>query len=257
MPLGSIALGTAAAALAAHQVQVGGLWAPGLLAPDPTRLWAFGRGEGLVARGRRGAWALVKTALIVAVAVALIRDDAPLRQRLGGLEPRALAAASGAALRRFTLSLAAASLALGLLDVFLQHRRFELMLRMTPDEQREDQRSMEGDPALRAQRRRVARTMRADPGEVLTGAALVLTGAAGLTLIVGGGPPPRRVSIRSIAQGPQGLRLRHAAVRARIPEVDAPALARRLAGRNAHALPLPPEDVDALAALWPEPGEKR
>jgi len=62
----------------------------------------------------------------------------------------------------------------------------------------------------------------------------------------------RRASIRSIAQGTSGLRLRHAAGRARIPEVADPALARRLAGRRAPALPLPPEDVAALAALWPE-----
>src|SRR5436305_1121656 len=91
---------------------------------------------------------------------------------LPGVRGADLAAASGASLRRFTLSLAAATLALGLLDVLLQHRRFSAMLRMTPDEQREDQRAMEGDPALRARRRRVARTLRTDPGEVLIGASL-------------------------------------------------------------------------------------
>jgi flagellar biosynthetic protein FlhB len=256
LPLGAIVVGAAAAALAAHQVQVGGLWVPGLVAPDPARLWAFGGGPGMAARGMRGAWGLVKASVVVAVAVALIRDEAPRRQRLGRLEPRALAAASGASLRRFTLSLAAATLALGLLDVLLQHRRFSAMLRMTPDEQREDQRAMEGDPALRAQRRRVARTLRTDPGEVLIGASLVLTGTAGLTLIVVGGPPPRRVSIRSIAQGARGLRLRHAAGRARIPEVAAPALALHLAGRPAPTLPLQPEEASALAGLWPAPEEK-
>src|SRR4051812_12579128 len=60
LPLAAIVVGAAAAALAAHQVQVKGLWAPGLLAPDPARLWAFGRGPGLAARGRRGAWSLIK-----------------------------------------------------------------------------------------------------------------------------------------------------------------------------------------------------
>jgi flagellar biosynthetic protein FlhB len=251
-PLGAIVVGAAVAALAAHQVQVRGLWVPGLLAPDPARLWAFGRGPGLAARGRRGAWSLVKAAVVVALAFASIRDQTPRRQRLGGLEPRALAAASGTLLRQFTFTLATATLALGLLDLLLQHRRHAAMLRMSPAEHREDQRSMEGDPALRARRRRVARTMRSDPSEVLTGASLVLTGASGLTLIVGGGPPPRRASIRSIAQGTSGFRLRHAAGRSRIPEVADPALARRLAGRRAPALPLPPEDVAALAALWPE-----
>src|SRR3954465_11773181 len=46
LPLGAIVLGSAFAALSAHQVQVQGLWAPGLLAPDLGRLWAYGRGHG-------------------------------------------------------------------------------------------------------------------------------------------------------------------------------------------------------------------
>src|SRR4029077_9511856 len=94
LPLGAIVVGTATAALAAHQIQVGGLWAPGLLAPDPARLWAFGHGQGLAERGMRGAWGLIKAAVVVAVAGVALRADAPTRQRLGGLEPRALAAAS-------------------------------------------------------------------------------------------------------------------------------------------------------------------
>src|SRR5438132_1070881 len=38
-PLGLVLSAFAAAALAAHQAQVLGLWAPALLAPDPSRLW--------------------------------------------------------------------------------------------------------------------------------------------------------------------------------------------------------------------------
>jgi len=252
-PLAIIVAGAATAAVAAHQVQVGGLWVPSLLAPDPTRLWTFGRGPGLAGRGTRGAWGLVKAVLVVAVAVLSLSTSAPGRQRLGGLEPHALAAASAAALRQFTLTLAAATLTLGLLDFLLQHRRFMLLLRMTPEEHREDLRSIEGDPALRAQRRRIARTWRTGPQEALGGAAFVLTGAAGLTLVIAGGPPPRRLSIRSIVQGAAGLRLRHLASRSQLPEVAAPALARRLAGRRAPALPLAAEDVAALGAVWPAP----
>ena len=106
-------------------------------------------------------------------------------------------------------------------------------------------------PRCGPRRRRIARTWRTGPQEALGGAAFVLTGAAGLTLVVAGGPPPRRLSIRSIAQGAAGLRLRHLASRAQLPEVAAPALARRLAGRRAPALPLAAEDVAALGAVWP------
>ena len=63
--------------MAAHQVQVGGLWVPGLLVPDPTRLWAFGRGPGLAGRGTRGVWGLVKALLVVAVAAVSLSASAP------------------------------------------------------------------------------------------------------------------------------------------------------------------------------------
>jgi flagellar biosynthesis protein FlhB len=101
--------------------------------------------------------------LVAIVAALAIRAGLPRWQRLGGLEPHALAAASAAALRQFTLTLAIATLVLGLLDFLLQQRRFAILLRMTPEEQREDLRSTEGDPALRAQRRRIARTWQTDP----------------------------------------------------------------------------------------------
>jgi flagellar biosynthetic protein FlhB len=251
-PLGLIFLGITAAVIAAQQLQVGGLWVPGLLAPDPARLWAFGRGPGGAARG---AWGLVKVVLVGIVAALATRAGLPRWQQLGSLEAHALAAASAAALRHFTLTLAIATLMLGLLDFLLQHHRFTMLLRMTPEEQREDLRSTEGDPALRAQRRRIARTWQTDSRDVLDGAALVLTGAAGLTLVIAGGPPPRRLLVRAIASGAAGLRLRHAAGRARLPEIAAPALARRLAARRAPAQILSAEDAAALAALWPAPAE--
>ena len=88
--------------------------------------------------------------------------------------------------------LAAVLLVLGLVDYGLRYSRFEAMLRMTPQEQREDQRTMEGDVAVRAQRRRIARAWRGDAPDLLAGASLVLTGPGGLTLVLSGGPPPRR-----------------------------------------------------------------
>jgi flagellar biosynthetic protein FlhB len=256
-PLGTVLLGATAAAVAAHQLQVGGLWVPALLAPDPARLWAFGRPPGLASRAARATWGLVKAVLIAALVLLALRTFAPRWHQLGNLEPRALGTASATALRQFTLTLAAATLALGLVDFALQHRRFQALLQMTPEQQREDLRSMEGDPALRAQRRRIARAWRSSPGEVLNGAACVLTGTAGLTLIVAGGLPPRRFMIRSVVRGAPGLRLREAASRAGVREVSAPDLARRLARRPAPALPLSTEEAAELAAVYsrsqPEP----
>ncbi len=251
-PLGVVLAGFSVAATAMHQVQVGGLWVPGLFAPDPARLWAVGRGPGLASRGARGAWTVAKAIVVVAVTAWGIRSGWLGFQRLGDLEIPAMARESGRALQRLGLQLAAAILVLGLIDWMLQARRFEILLRMTPEEQREDQKSMEGDPALRARRRRIAKAWRGDASEILAGASLIVTGPGGLTLVLAGGPPPRRVSVRSTAHGPSGFHLRRSAESAKLPAVVAPDLARRLARRLTPALPLPPEALAELAAIWPQ-----
>ena len=147
--------------------------------------------------------------------------------------------------------LAAVLLVLGLVDYGLRYRRFESMLRTTTQEQREDRRVIEGDPATRAQRRRIARALRGDSPELLTGASLILSGAAGLTLVLGGGPPPRRVTVRTAVKGHAGMRLRRSAEASKIPQVDAPDLARRLARRPSSGSPLAAELIAELAAIWP------
>ena len=96
------------------------------------------------------------------------------------------------------------------------------MLRTTPEQQREDRRVMEGDPAARAQRQSVARAWRADSPELLAGASLLLTGPGGLTLVLAGGPPPRRVTVRTVIKGNAGLKLRRSAEASQVAQVDAP-----------------------------------
>src|SRR5262249_5495036 len=67
-PLVPVVAGSALAAIAAHQAQVQGLWAPGLLAPDLRRLWMLGHGPGLGTRSARGAGALVQAAVVAPAA---------------------------------------------------------------------------------------------------------------------------------------------------------------------------------------------
>ncbi len=250
-PLLAITFGGALGAFAAHQVQVGGLWTPGRLAPDPTRLWALGRGPSLAARGERGAWSIVKAIIIVLVTAGTIRSGWRDFQQLSALETPQLAPALGAAFRHATLMLAGAVLVLGLVDFGLQYQRFEAMLRLTPEEEREDLRTMEGDPALRARRRRLARSRSGDERELVAGATLALTGPAGLIVLVGGAPPPRRFRVLAAAKGATGASLRRAAESVEVPLRDAPDLARRLAGRRTPALPLEPKLTQEIARLWP------
>jgi flagellar biosynthetic protein FlhB len=142
-------------------------------------------------------------------------------------------------------------LGLGLLDYGLRYVRFEAMLRTTPQEQREDQRAMEGDVGSRAQRRRLARSWRGDSPELLAGASLVLLGNAGFSLVLSGGPPPRRIVVRTAVKGSVGLSLRRSAQAMKIAQVDAPELVRRLAPYVAAHRPLPAELIAELAAIWP------
>jgi flagellar biosynthetic protein FlhB len=248
-PLCVVLFAFAATSFVAHQAQVRGLFAPARLAPDPSRLWAMGHGMGLGSRSGRGLWSLAKAAMVVAIAGWVIQADALGLQRLGGLNGSQIVMAAGGAVRRLMFILGGGTFVLGVVDFCLQHRHFEAMLKLTPDEHREDLRSMEGDPALRARRRRIARSWRGDAPEILAGASLVLTGHAGLTVVLAGGPPPRPVSVRSIVTGPAGERLRQSSALSRLQVLDAPGLARKLAQRPPR-LPPTPELLAELAAVW-------
>jgi len=251
-PLLAVPAAAAVAALAAHQAQVRGLWAPGLLAPDPSRLWGPGGGPDLAARAGRGAWGLAKAAVVVAAAAWVLHSDAPAFPRLGGLDAPDLARACGRLMRSLTLVLAAATVVLGLVDFALRHARLEAALRLSPEEHREDLRSAEGDPALRGRRRRLARSLRGDDEAAqLVGASLLVTGPAGLAVVLAGGPPPGRVTVRTIVSGASGDRLRRAASASGLPHADSPPLAFRLARRRPPTLPLTPELLAELAPLWP------
>jgi flagellar biosynthetic protein FlhB len=252
-PLAVILAGFAVGALAAHQFQVRGLWATNLIAPSVGRLWTVTSGAGLAVRAERAVWSMFKAAVLVAAAAWAIRAGWSDVLRLGGLESAALAKGAGQVVLGLAWTLAAVLLTLGVVDYGLRYRRFESMLRTTPQEQREDRRVIEGDPATRSQRQRVARAMRGDPPELFVGASLILTGTAGLTLVLGGGPPPRRVTVRTAAKGPAGTRLRRSAQAKNLVQVDAPELARRLARRPSAQTPLPAELIAELAAIWPTP----
>ena len=112
-PLLGILGGGVVASFLAHQAQVGGLFAPALLAPDPSRLWTLrldeeGSGSGFSARLGRGAWSVIKAAVVIGVAAWVIRSDLDGLHRLAQLDPPALARASGAMIRSMAFSLALA-----------------------------------------------------------------------------------------------------------------------------------------------------
>ena len=249
-PLLGILGGSAAVSILAHQAQVGGLFLPGNLSPDPTRFANFGGdGSGLASRAGRGAWGLLKAVVVVVVSLALIRAELDDLHHLGRLHPLRMALAASGTLQHLLGILAVMTLFLGLVDFVLQHRRVEAMLRMTPDQHREDERASEGDPALRSRRRKLARAWRGDAPELFAGATLVMAGPMGLAVILAGGPPPRRVVVRSSAEGAAGATMLRAAEKAGLTPMVAPDLAVRLA-RLASPV-VPPEVWQGPGSGWP------
>jgi flagellar biosynthesis protein FlhB len=253
-PLLGIVVGAILASVAAHQAQVGGLFAPGLLAPNPSRLWALrldeeGTALGFASRAGRGLWSVLKAVVVVLVAAWMIRAELTDLHRLARLDTPALARASGGIIRSLAFAMAVSTLVLGLVDFALQHRRFEAMMRLTPDEHREDLKAADGDPALRSRRRKQAQALRGDAPELFAGASLAVVGASGLIVILAGGPPPRRLTIRSSANGATGRRLRKSADAARVLSLEAPALALALARLRTPVVP--PELMAELASAWP------
>jgi flagellar biosynthesis protein FlhB len=250
-PLAAILGGFAGAAMVAHQFQVRGLWATSQIVPDPKRLWNFAKGPGLSTQVVQFTWSVAKGIVVIAAAAWLLRAGWHDFLRQSSLDGPRLAQAAAHIVLHTSWTLAGVLLALGFVDYGLRYRRFEVMLRTSPEEQREDQRVMEGDPAARAQRQRVARSMRGDTPEVLAGAAFILKGAAGLTLVIAGGPPPRRVSVRTVAKGGAGLRLRRRAEASGLAQIEDAGVAQRLAGRPSAGSAIAAELIADLAGIWP------
>jgi flagellar biosynthetic protein FlhB len=254
VPLSLILTGFSTGAFAAHQLQVQGLWATALIGPDPARLSILGREGGLTAGFERLAWAVFKALVLVNVAYWALRAQWAEVQRLGVLEVSQIARATGHGVLQPAWVLGLVILLLGIADYGLRYLRFEAMLRTTPHEQRQDQRVMEGDLSMRSRRRRMARVWRGDAAELLSGASLILAGSQGLTIVLAGGPPPRKVTIRTVARGNTGLQIRHSSVAGKVPQIDAPELARRIekqaTTRMFSSLGFPARFMDELASVW-------
>ena len=243
-PIGGLLLGVVAASVAAHQVQVGGLWTPSRLAPQVDRLWSP---RGFSVAG--AIWPTLKVAAVVAVSFWLILGELPTLARLARLDAPGLALAAGSLLKRLAFALAMATVALGLIDYALQRSRVESRLWMTPEQQRDDLRAVDGDPALRARRRRIAHERRSGRADPLDGASLVLTGG-GLIVVLGGGPPPRPFTVRATSRGATAARWRRAALSQDLRVVESPDLARHLARGRIASGPLPPDLAAALLTAF-------
>lgn len=254
-PLSAIGGGTFAAMILAHQIQVGGLWKPKLLAPDLARLVRADVAIG--SRLARGGWSLAKAALIAAVAAWSLRSSWPEAAREASIDVSGLTRAGAKLSRAVFLPAVASSLALGIVDFLAQIARIERALGMSADEVREESRAIDGDPNARSRRRLVAESWRDESTNPLAGASLVVSGSFGLTLVLAGDRPPGKIEVKAIARGASGAALRRAADRAGVARVDAPALALYLCARRVAGAALPADLAAELARIWPNDRNKK
>jgi flagellar biosynthesis protein FlhB len=200
------------------------------------------------AQAARTALAVVKAAVLVLLLAGWWRGAARAVVALPrAAAPGALAAALPL-LAGLGLRLAAALALLGAAELALEARRVRRALRMTRDEVRRELREDEGDPAHRAERRRLHHALLATTP--VARATVVVVNPTHLAVALrherGGAEAPRVVAKGS---GRAAARLRSAARRAGVPIVRDVLLARALHRLADVGDEIPEELYDAAAAL--------
>jgi flagellar biosynthesis protein FlhB len=148
-------LGVGGVAAAATLVQTRGMLSAARLRPDLSRLNPVAGARNLVRPDRF--FSLLRAALATFVAAALVwrlltshaADVVETAGNLDGVGPLALVLG-----RSLGVSIALLGVALGLVDLVIVHRLWRRRNRMTRDEVRREFREAEGDPEIRAKRRR-------------------------------------------------------------------------------------------------------
>jgi flagellar biosynthetic protein FlhB len=149
------------AAVAANVLQFGFRLTPDAVRPRWSRVSISGglRRMGASAHPAGAGFTLLKLLLVALVTVWSVVDAWPQLVGLSNFAPADFAAAWGALVIRLAWQLGAVLLALSVGDVLYQRRRYELSLRMTREEAREEARLQERDPAQQRRQRGSARPL--------------------------------------------------------------------------------------------------
>jgi flagellar biosynthetic protein FlhB len=141
--------------------QVGFLWLPEKLAPDPSRIDPLKGLKRIFSANNavRLLFGVLKLTLVTGVAYVCLAGQAEAILALVGLEPPQLARYLSETALWTAIKIAAALLALAAADYFWQWWRLEQELRMTTQEMREEMKTLQGDPQVIARRRMVQRQL--------------------------------------------------------------------------------------------------
>ncbi len=197
-----------------------------------------------------GVKALLKTAVLGAVLYWVVQGLMPTLLSAGGLSVAALLSATGggvAALLRFAIL---AGVVLALADVFVVGRRNRKKTRMTRKEVKDENKSTDGDPLIKSQRR--ARQMALSRNRMIAavgGADVVLVNPTHVAVALkyeAGVSAPRVVAKGA---GPVALKIREKAEQEKVPLVQDIPLARALHGACELGQEIPAEFYAAVAGV--------
>jgi type III secretion protein U len=243
-------LAALAAGLAAGVLQTRLLFVPTLAAPRWDRIDPLAGLRRILspARAADAALGAARAALALGLGILLLRAAAPALAALPRLGAPGLSRVLPALLGPRAWAMAALLCGFGLLDLALARRRLDRSLRMTRAEVLRDQRSEEGEPRLKAERRRTHQALAA--AGPLSGAAVLVVNPAHLAVALahrrGSGEPPL---VLAKGAGRSAARLRAEARRVGVPLVRDVALARSLFRLAEVGEAIPEELFEAAAAV--------
>jgi flagellar biosynthesis protein FlhB len=252
-PMAAVFAASCAAGVAANLIQTGFMFSPEKLAFDPSKLslaTGFKRLFGLDG-AMQFAKSLVKVTLTGALAWWVLKPHLPELENLSGMEPIAMLGFAADILRRLVFAVAAFLLIVAGADWFWQRRRFMARMRMSKEEVKEDYKTSEGDPHIKARQKQMRhersrrRMIQAVPGATVvvmnpTHYAVALKYDASET------PAPMCVAkgMDSLA-----LKIREIAEAAGVPVIEDPPLARALYAAVDVDEIIPPAHYEAVARI--------
>ena len=253
MPIMMTVLATAAIAGAAgHIIQTGFVWAPEKLKPDLSKMSPFGGLkrmfglDGMVNFGK----SLIKAMVIAVICYSSL---APHQRDLEGLtqaEPAQVLSFTMAVLKALFMSVLGAMGVGAIGDWLWQRKRFIERLRMSREEIKEEHKSSEGDPHVRARQKgiRMQRAKRRMMDAVPKATVVVMNPTHFAVALLYGDETPAPMCV---AKGVDtlALKIREVAEAAGVPIVEDPPLARALYASVDLDQTIPREHFEAVAKV--------
>jgi flagellar biosynthetic protein FlhB len=246
-------------AVAVNTLQTGFLFMPSRVLPDVSRLNPLA-GLGRIASGRsavRVVFGLVKVATIATVAGASLYARREELISVSGLGLVEIAAFAWDVALWTCIKIGFTLVALAVVDYGFERWKFERDARMTPQEVREEQRTMQGDPQVAARRRATQRQLAEQgPAAAVNGCDVVISSPEGLAVALRYQSDDMAAPVVvAKGSGASALRIRRLAEESGVPIVEKKQLAGALHKQVAVRGPIPEKLFAQVAEVLAYVGE--